>query len=144
MDSLSIFVPGLPKTQGSMSHVGRGHMKHSKGLVAWRDDVARLAGFAHKGPLWDGPVAMEVVFHLRRPKKPANPEVPDHTLDLDKLVRAIGDALEKVVYTNDSRICGTAAAKVWAKSDLGPGVGIWIGKLRPGTDPLWWRHGPPL
>lgn len=139
MDSLSFFVPGLPKTQGSMTSYGRGRMTHSPGLVVWRNDVRRVAMHMMRGLLWDGPIAMELVFHLRKPCKPANPEVPDHTLDLDKLVRAIGDALEGVVYTNDARICGIAAGKIWADPDPGVVIKVWRG-----SSPLWWREGPPL
>ncbi len=148
MDSLSFFVPGLPKTQGSMKAVSKSYMKHAPGLEAWRDSVKTVAKFAHRGPLWDGPVCGEIVFHLPFPTKkgktlkPANPEVPDHYLDLDKLMRAIGDALEKAIYTNDVRICGMADAKIWA--DPEPGVMIKIWQLAPGASPLWWREGPPL
>lgn len=150
MDSLSFFVPGLPKTQGSMTSVGRGHMRHGKGLVAWRNSVGMIASLVHKGPLWDGPIVMEIVFRLLYPTRsgnsciPANLEVPDHYLDLDKLVRAIGDALEGAVYTNDVRICGTAAGKIWVDSATDPGVAIKIWRLAPGASPLWWREGPPL
>jgi Holliday junction resolvase RusA-like endonuclease len=34
--------------------------------------------------------------------------------DLDKLVRAIGDALEGVCYENDCQIIRTLSEKVWA------------------------------
>jgi crossover junction endodeoxyribonuclease RusA len=89
---ISFFVPGRPVTQGS-KNVFRGRVvESSKGLPAWRTAVAwearRVRNTLDQWPL-RGPLALSCMFFFARPKKPANPYPPP---DLDKLVRAIGDA----------------------------------------------------
>ena len=123
-------VPGLPQTQGSMrGFVVKGRAvltSTNKGLKAWRKavaDAALASGWASAEPM-DGPVRLDVTFMFVRPKghyrtnheiKPSAPPFP-HTSggDLDKLVRAIGDALTKIAWTDDRRIVICHAAKEWS------------------------------
>ena len=105
MSAVSFFVPGIPIAQGSKRHVGRGIMvESSKHLKPWRLDVTALAREAHTGPpLEDATVDLIFVFprpkahyrtgrnaHLLRPQAPERPIVKP---DLDKLMRATGDAM---------------------------------------------------
>ena len=106
---LDIYVEGEPRAQGSMKHVGNGRMVHDPKMVKWRDYVANCLKFAvgtFYGP-WeplDAPVEVHVKFWLPRPKKPRL-ENAATALDLDKLQRCIGDALEQSgVLANDARI----------------------------------------
>ena len=106
---IDIFVEGSPKAQGSLRHVGNGRLIHGKGMVAWRDHVQFMleqwtgTWFGGWEPL-DEPVEVHAKFYLQRPKKPRL----DHAatgLDLDKLQRCVGDALERSgVLKNDARI----------------------------------------
>ncbi|WP_180345566.1 RusA family crossover junction endodeoxyribonuclease [Brevibacterium sediminis] len=106
---IDLFIPGTPRAQGSMKHVGRGRMIHEPKLVEWRNwMIESLQAWvrAHFGgwePL-DEPVEVAASFWLPRP---ANPRL-EHAatgLDVDKLQRAAGDALEKSgVLKNDARI----------------------------------------
>ena len=61
----------------------------------------------------DTPVEVHATFYLQRPKKPRL----DHAatgLDLDKLQRCVGDALERSgVLKNDARIVRWRAEKHW-------------------------------
>ena len=84
-------------------------------VTQWRR-VARMAAHsAMRGrKLIDGPVAVEVTFYLSRPAAQAKAKYPATGLDLDKLCRALGDALERVVVTNDARICAWSAVKLYA------------------------------
>ena len=131
MKSVVIEVVGLPKPQGSMSAVGRGRVVHPKGVLAWRKIVATYARQVFHGELWDEAVHMDVTFYLPRPKSHKKPAVragdpyPSRRPDLDKLVRAIGDSLEKVVYAQDSRIVETLSRKRWTRwPDGKPGARI--------------------
>lgn len=106
---LDVYVPGEPKAQGSMRHVGKGRMIHEPKMIDWRNWVIESlqawvgTHFGAWEPL-DEPVEVHAKFYLPRP---ANPRL-EHaatSLDLDKLQRCIGDALEKAgVLKNDSRI----------------------------------------
>ena len=64
--------------------------------------------------LIDGPVSVSVSFYLKRPVSKPDALYPDTKPDLDKLCRALGDALEGVVITQDSRIVHWVASKWYA------------------------------
>lgn len=128
--SFETFIHGLPISQGSMKHVGRGHLVHSRPLLEWRNriaaesvEAARVAGF----PLnWDGPAIVVAGFVLPRPKRPRF-AVPATKPDLDKLERAVGDALSLgrgAVLSEDSRIIEWSAAKVYARPGLDTGLAL--------------------
>ena len=113
-----LYITGEPKAQGSLRHVGNGRLIHGKGMVAWRTHIEatlkQWAGtwFGGWEPL-DEPVEVHAKFYLQRPKKPRL----DHAatgLDLDKLQRCVGDALERSgVLKNDARIVRWRAEKHW-------------------------------
>lgn len=116
-------VPGPPVPQGSMfSPKGTTKMLHSKRgrgrtVAQWRKAAkwsARQAMGRRK--LIDGPVGVGVTFYLTRPTSRPDAECPDRKPDLDKLCRALGDALEGIVLTQDSRIVHWHATKKYADS----------------------------
>lgn len=134
---LNLHVPGLPIPQGSMRLVGGGrrmiHNKHNE-LMSWRASVAAhaIAEIIHterRGQgVWPatGPCGLVVTFHIPRPKhhyrtgKFANllrataPREHQVKPDLDKLVRAVCDALVTAcAVVDDSQICVLRAAKKW-------------------------------
>lgn len=112
---ITFTVHGKPAPQGSKKHVGRGIMvEASKDLPAWRKAIMDAARDAHQGEPLDGPLTVTVDFYLPRPKRPRWSK-PATGLDLDKLQRAVGDALEKSgVITNDARICRWVPEKHYA------------------------------
>jgi crossover junction endodeoxyribonuclease RusA len=63
----------------------------------------------------DGPLSLKIVFYMPRPKSLPK-RVLFHTKkpDLDKLVRAIKDALTGVVWTDDAQVMSMSAAKLYA------------------------------
>jgi len=129
-------VPGLPIPQGSKSHVGRGILVESADrktkrrpageLKRWRKSITLLAKFAHKGPLLDGPLHVYLNFALPKPKRPKFKDYPATKPDIDKLSRAVLDALSDSVYTDDARVCQLSAIKKWADPDVGPGVAVTV------------------
>ena len=136
---MDLFVPGTPKAQGSLRHVGNGRLIHGKGMVAWRTHVQFMleqwAGtwFGCWEPL-DEPVESSVAFYLPRPKKPRL-EHAATGLDLDKTTRLVGDALEKSgVLKNDARIVKWRAEKHWTHDIEGedgftPGVRVKVRRV---------------
>jgi Holliday junction resolvase RusA-like endonuclease len=102
----------------------------SKTLGPWRTAVAAAALVARQryGTL-TGPVFLTLTFSIRRPKRTAN-LYP--SLDLDKLIRACGDALvHGQLLADDKQIVAISATKEWALAEPGclvelaaiPGVG---------------------
>ncbi len=75
--------------------------------------------------LLDGPLKASAVFYLLKPpSKPKRCLFPDTKPDHDNLEKAIYDALEKVIYVNDSRIVTKQFKKRWGNP---PRVEITIG-----------------
>lgn len=102
---------GDPQPQGSISYKGHRGGKPimtsaNDNLKPWRAIVAQAAQEALP-PDWqplDEPVMISAKFWVKRPLRPVH-ELPDRNPDLDKLLRAVLDALETAgVYVNDSRV----------------------------------------
>lgn len=112
-------VDGDPVTQGSMVSVQRGAkgaVRHQNAprLYYWRDHVALAAQRKMKEEgytIWDGPVGIRISFGIRPPKNDSHGY--PRTFDLDKLVRAVLDALTGIVYWNDNRVVIIEAEKVF-------------------------------
>lgn len=99
----------------------------SKKLPGWRAAVeaaARLAAGAAWEPI-NRAVSVSGEIRLTKPRTTKYPDHPAGAPDLDKLQRAIGDALTKSrVITDDARIVHWNIRKVWA-ADV-PGADLTI------------------
>jgi len=132
---VSFYVPGLPISQGSKRHVGGGRMiESSKKLAPWRALVSEVAAKEMNGRrLFDEPLWMAATFGFWRPQahyrsgqyadqlKPSAPEQPMTYPDIEKLVRAINDAIEGIVFRNDSQVARLFAEKLYRTS-----LGAWV------------------
>jgi crossover junction endodeoxyribonuclease RusA len=125
---VELFVPGRPAPQGSKRHVGGGILvESSKAVAPWRTTVAWHAAQAHQGAPLDGPLAVHVGFVMPRPAAlPKRKATPAHTKrpDIDKLARAVLDALSGVVWRDDSQIDDLHPTKRYAELDEQPGAHI--------------------
>jgi crossover junction endodeoxyribonuclease RusA len=90
-------------------------------VKGWQQLVAEQAQQVAEDGLFVGPVAMGVVFHLPRPQSLPK-RILHHTKkpDLDKLVRALKDALKGVLYTDDSQVVRLLAHKQYAAIAAAP------------------------
>jgi Holliday junction resolvase RusA-like endonuclease len=136
---LAFEVPGEPQPQGSAKafkhrHTGRvmvtsdnARLRPWRDAVSWHARQALLGG----GPL-AGPVKVRVEFRFARPgghfgKRGLRPAAPrEHVVrpDLDKLVRAVLDALSEArIWRDDAQVVETRARK---RYDERPGAVIEI------------------
>ena len=125
-----LFVAGIPAPQGSKTR-GRfgGVFESSKRVGPWRDVVQLAAADKCERPT-EAPIALELAFVFGRPashfkrdgslRATARPR-PTVTPDLDKLVRAIFDALQGIVYRYDAQVVELRASKDYGER---PGVRI--------------------
>lgn len=124
---IEISVTGLPAPQGSKRRVGRGFfVEDNERTAPWRAAVAAAATKAMgKRPLYAGALRMQATFTFPRPKthfgtgrnqgqlKPNARYWYVNRPDLDKLVRAVGDALTGVVCLDDACISELIVRKVY-------------------------------
>jgi Holliday junction resolvase RusA-like endonuclease len=137
--TLTLQVPGSAAPQGSKRHVGGGRMIESSPHVRkWRATVAShtLAAIVREERqghgTWPatGPCRLTVTFHFPRPKhhyrtgkfatvlRAVAPARMQTGPDLDKLVRAIGDALtDACAILDDRQIDVIYAGKKWTEED---------------------------
>jgi len=132
-------VPGVPVAQGSMrAIVVKGHavIRHDNGktLTDWRLAIAQAAGIQGKPKLL-GPVRVWARFRLQRPAShwgragnllPSAPRVPDVSPDIDKLARALLDALTGVVFVDDRQVSTLVVHKRYAARDEPAGVTVGV------------------
>ncbi len=107
-----------------MKSFGPGRMVHSNpGLTMWRNEIA-IAARTEGVTLQEGPVDLVLLFQMPRGKT-VKRELPHVRPDLDKLCRAVLDALEGIAYTDDGQVCRITADKRYARHD-DPGVLIQV------------------
>ncbi len=121
---------GTPRPQGSKRHIGNGRMVEASDVKPWRRAIASAveSAFVASGdhsPFTE-PVVVYATFFLPRPKS-VKRLFPSVAPDLDKLQRALGDALsvDCKALADDALIVKWHTAKLYADSqDAGVRVAI--------------------
>jgi Holliday junction resolvase RusA-like endonuclease len=138
-ESIQFFVRGFPRAQGSKRHVGKGVMvEMAKDLNPWRKAIADAAIEAADGTKLFSPLLVRTVFFFNRPAghygtgknagtvKPSAPKWREQNPDVDKLVRALFDALVLSGVIIDDRFI----VRVEAEKRYGdPGVLVEVSEL---------------
>lgn len=134
---IEYFVAGTPKTQGSLKGFvvrsketgkSRAVITHDNKpeLRDWRATVRQVTADEMDGPI-TGPVELRIQFHLERPRSRLKMRFPDVKPDLDKLARAVMDALKGVAYHDDNQVVGLVVSKIYAMPNEQTGAVIAIG-----------------
>lgn len=140
MDEIVFFAAGAPAPQGSKNHVGHGVMvESSKRVKPWRGTVRTAAIKALDGQQpRTGPLEVYLRFVMPRPKShlrqgraqtdgwrllPSAPRKHTSKPDVDKLARAVLDALTGVCWCDDAQVVAVHAEKTYAyRATPTPGV----------------------
>lgn len=126
-------VYGIPKPKARarvVTHHGNTRAFTPDTTASWEDSV-RAQALAHRPErLLDGPLRATLLFWLPKPKSKKNDALPDTKPDLDNLSKSIFDALEGLIYTNDSRFVAKRLSKEYA-IDCSPGVMVCISEVTP-------------
>lgn len=161
MTVLSLWVPGVPITQGSKKAFVMGGRAvivdaDSKNLKPWRAAIhdqglraleqRRIIDPDEPRPPFVKPVAVTLAFYLPRPKshyrtgknahqlRPDAPTHPTNKQDVDKLMRAVLDSLTTSgIYTDDGLVVRAAQSKDYADSPDQCGVSVVITDHLPGS-----------
>ena len=137
--TVDFWVRGLPQTQGSVRAILPRGSKHpvvihdrSKELAQWRAGITQQAADAMRArgqsQLLEGPLQVRLEFFLqppaghalRTPRQQWQWSAPWRRPDLDKLQRAVLDALVGVLFSDDGQVVQLAAVKQYGQ----PGVHI--------------------
>lgn len=122
---VTVRVEGTPVKQGTLSTGRQGQQYWSNGPVLrkWRDLIAKetLAVLPDEWEPTLGPIGLSMVFIHKRPKTGPNSKRDSVTYkvtspDLDKLIRAVLDALSGVVYVDDCQVADIHAVDVFSDS----------------------------
>ena len=120
---INLDIYGDPAPQGS-KRVFNGRVVEAAGekLKRWRREIARecLVARESNDVFFSGPVMVNVVFYMPRPKTISKDKRPWPTVppDLDKLVRGLLDGIgqSEMIWGDDSQVVCLIADKVYADS----------------------------
>ena len=123
---MTFTVYGTPIPQGSMKGFimskGRGGKPYvaitsaNAKVAPWRQEIAQAAIEAKVPHVDRGPVKLTVLFAVPRPaSRPKKYTAPDKRPDLDKLVRAVLDALTSIAFRDDAQVIEISARKAYRK-----------------------------
>lgn len=124
---ISFFVPGVPVPKGSARAYVIGGVARITNANAstrpWQNAITAEAALHGPPEPLNGPCRVEVLFLMPRPKghfgakglRPSAPKTPDRKPDLDKLERALLDALTVAgFWRDDAQVCDINSRKRYA------------------------------
>lgn len=136
MKPIRFQVLGVPQPKGSTRAFMRPGSKYpivtsdNPKVKAWQKVVGLGATMARGAgvPPADGPIELIVEFYLARPKYLARRVTPHHLTrpDVDKLTRAVGDALTGICWKDDGQVIRVVASKQYAEQGDQPGARITV------------------
>ena len=135
-NTLEFHAKGTPRPQGSKRYVGNGRFIEASDVKPWRKAIANAVfqEWMRSGDdrSFTEPVVIRAVFYMPRPKT-VRRLWPAVMPDLDKLCRALGDALsvDSNALADDSLIVAWDAVKVYAAVPEDVGVRV---SIRSATD----------
>ena len=108
------------------------HRQRYDKLKAWQNSIAWQAKsqLPDDFKTWNDELYLRhIKFRLTKPKSVTSKR-PKTKPDFDNLLKAVLDALQGIVYTNDSRFTsGGGWEKIWATQDNPPGVSLQIERI---------------
>jgi crossover junction endodeoxyribonuclease RusA len=134
-NQVHFFVAGIPQPKGSAKAFipkgwNRPIVTHDNPKTRpWEKTISLVAqqNMPADAP-WPGPIYLQLSFTLPKPKSaPKRKEIyPIKRPDLDKLARAVKDALKSVMYLDDAQVTQLSAEKIYGER---PGVEVFIVRL---------------
>ena len=135
---VSFFVPGKAVGKMRARHVRRGSRVYTytpEKQVEYERHVRECAVAVYSGPPLDRPLKVNILIYIKPPRhwSPARMmeayschHLPTGKPDLDNCVKSIFDALNGVIWRDDSLICHLQASKGYGEN---PGVHVTVSKL---------------
>jgi len=131
----SFFVTGEPRTKGSKSLMRTRRGKYvmveasASKLKKWMRLIKVRASIAFNEPI-KGPIHLHCLFYFKRPKTVRDRVLPHVRPDLDKLLRAVNDALTGIAFNDDGQVTTILAHKLYTEEETGCHITIRCDSLR--------------
>ena len=112
--SFTVYGNPVPKARARTVRLKNGMTTtFTPGKTADWESMIRLQTLEHKpDKLIDQAVHLKAAFVLQKPKSvPKKRQYPETKPDLDNLLKSLTDAMEGIIYTNDSRIVRKVVSK---------------------------------
>lgn len=140
MTEISFFVPSAPVAQPRQRHavIGgqvRNYTTKDHPVHQFKRDIQTEAYNAYEGKPLDGPIRLELTFLLPRPKsivwkKKLMPRLWARVKpDFDNLAKAVCDALNGILWADDSQVVDASVKKMYAAGGEEPGVYVLVTEL---------------
>jgi Holliday junction resolvase RusA-like endonuclease len=130
---VEFFIPGVPRTRSAKKTTVRGgkpfsYTPENSAEQEWFSVSRQVAHQNAPEKLLDGPLGQRLTFMLgEKPKSWKKRDTkPFKKPDLDNLEKLLNDALEKVIFVNDSRIVEKYVAKKFGHP---PGVHVEVWEI---------------
>ncbi len=94
-------------------------------------EIAASIRSQYKGDPLDGPLRLEIVAFKKRPKSKPRAVYADTKPDYDNIEKLIGDALEGILWVNDSRIVDGHCVKKFAPQGQPGWIEITVSRCLP-------------
>lgn len=112
-DEFRLYVPGIPVPQPRVTvGKGRGYVPADHPIHAYRDAIGMFARAAWAGEPTSSPVRVATHFTVPKTKLDIRGRRIPYKADLDNLIKAAWDALEGVVFVNDSQVAECHASRI--------------------------------
>ena len=136
--TIQFILPITPKSIQHGSRIRRGGkgMFNDPAKQLYYDQIVEHARFDAPKEPWEGPIGMQLIFYLPRPKKYMGKGYPDDVIfvtgnpDVTNLIKGTEDGLSKAgFWKNDSQVVTIYALKVYHEKTGKPGIHVIINKL---------------
>lgn len=110
---MKIFFNIEPQAKQRPRHTRSGHTYTPSKTRNFESTLKLMAKNVVKEP-FDAPLRVSIIFYITRPKsvKRAYPSVKP---DCDNLIKAVCDAMNNIIWKDDSLICEISAKKVYSE-----------------------------
>ena len=140
--SVTFIVPGEPQGKGR-ARFGRGHTYTPEktvayeGLIAWAAKQAMGAREPISGPVkLSFRAVMSIPISATKKRRQAMLDglvLPTKTPDLDNLLKALGDGMNKIVFRDDAQIVGLG--ECWQVYGTTPGLTVTVERVTEAVKP---------
>ena len=108
-----------PRARTFVDKFGRMRATPKASRKRYENILAQMARLRYKNKPMEGPLRVDVIFFIVRPKKPKFKNFPAVRPDIDNYQKAFLDAMQGIIFLDDSQICGGECWKKYSEKEKG-------------------------